>query len=161
MRAHIKIVCVFCVYVHVRVCLIVLRVWECQLKKYSQPKLELCFIWWEFLGFQARETASQATLRDVLWGGGGEERSQVRQRFCHKGQVVWPSKGYLLIKENQITQIEKFNAFLSVGRGKSLGSLKWFLWYAPQLSGSSIPFSHSEFPFFRAHLTEWLESNGC
>ena len=31
----------------------------------------------------------------------------------------------------------------------------------PHLSGSSTPFSHSEFPFFRAHLREWLESNSC
>ena len=105
---------------------------NCGLKKYSQPKSwEFCFIWWEFLGLQAWETASQATLREKLWGGGGEERSWVRQRFFNKGQVVWPSKGYLLIKENQITQTEEFSAFLSVGRCKSLGSLKWFLWYVP------------------------------
>ena len=32
----------------------------CRLKKYSQPKsCELCFIWWEFLGLQAWEAASQ------------------------------------------------------------------------------------------------------
>ena len=52
----------------------VLTVWECQLEKYSQPKFELCFIWREFLGFQARETASQVSLREVLRGGEGKSQ---------------------------------------------------------------------------------------
>ena len=34
----------------------------------------------------------------------------------------------LLIKENQISQVKEFSAFLCMGRGKSLGSLKLFLW---------------------------------
>ena len=33
----------------------------------------------------------------------------------------------LLIKENQISQVKEFSAFLYKGRGKSLGSLKPFL----------------------------------
>ena len=33
----------------------------------------------------------------------------------------------LLIKENQISQVKEFSAFLCMGRGKSLGSLKLFL----------------------------------
>ena len=33
-----------------------------------------------------------------------------------------------------------------MGRCKSLGSLKSFLWFAPQLSGASTLFSHPEFP---------------
>ena len=28
--------------------------------------LELCFIWWEFLGLQAWQTASQVILRELL-----------------------------------------------------------------------------------------------
>ena len=37
------------------------------------------------------------------------------------------SKKLLLIKENQITQVKEFSAFLCMGRWKSLGSLKSFL----------------------------------
>ena len=39
----------------------------------------------------------------------------------------------LLIKENQPSQVNEFTAFLWMGRYKSLGSLKSFLWYMPQL----------------------------
>ena len=50
--------------------------WMCRPKKYSQPKSwDLCFILWEFLGLQARDTASQVTLIKLL--PGSEERSQV------------------------------------------------------------------------------------
>ena len=43
----------------------------------------------------------------------------------------------LLIIENQIPQVKEFNAFLYVGWCRSLGSLKSFSWYAPQVSGAS------------------------
>ena len=53
-----------------------------------------------------------------------------------------------LIKENQISHIKKFSAFLYMGRCKSLGSLKVSLSYASQLSGVSIQvFSHPELPW--------------
>ena len=45
-----------------------------QLKKQSQPRSwELRVIWGEFLGLQAQETASQGTLKEPFWAGGGEE----------------------------------------------------------------------------------------
>ena len=44
----------------------------------------------------------------------------------------------LLVKENQISQIKEFGAFLCVGKFKILVSLKSFLSYAPQLSEASI-----------------------
>ena len=45
----------------------------------------------------------------------------------------------LLIKENQISQVKKFiSTFLCMEGCKSLGSLKSFLSYEPQLSGVSI-----------------------
>ena len=44
-------------------------------------------------------------------------------------------KRWLLVKENQITQVKEFSTLLCMGRCKSLGSLKSFLWYAPELSG--------------------------
>ena len=57
-------------------------------------------------------------------------------------------KRLLLIKENQTSQVKEFSAFLYMGRCKSLGSLKLFLWYASQLSGASILcFSHPELPW--------------
>ena len=45
-----------------------------------------CFIQREFLGLQAREAASQVTLREVLQGSEGG--SQVIQKFCNKAQVA-------------------------------------------------------------------------
>ena len=54
-------------------------------------------------------------------------------------------KRLLLITENQTSQIKEFSSLLSMGRCKRLGSLKSFLWYAPQLSGASfLCFSHPE-----------------
>ena len=49
---------------------LLLRYSQCWLKKYSQPKnWGLCFTWWEFLGLQAWETASQITVIELLPGG--------------------------------------------------------------------------------------------
>ena len=48
-------------------------------KIYSQPKgWELRFTQWEFLGLQAKETASEITLRELLQGRGGGMSSQVK-----------------------------------------------------------------------------------
>ena len=47
-----------------------------------------------------------------------------------------------LIKENQTSQVNEWRAFLCMGRRKNPGSLKSFLWCAPQLSGASILFFH-------------------
>ena len=47
-----------------------------------------------------------------------------------------------------------------MGRCKSLGSLRSFLWYAPQLSGASVLCFYL-LPFLRAHCREWLQSGGC
>ena len=59
--------------------------------------------------------------------------------FCNKEQGSWNIKRLPLIKENQTSQIKEFRAFLSIGRCKSLGSLKSFLWYTPLLSGGQYP----------------------
>ena len=54
----------------------------------------------------------------------------------------------LLIKENQISQVKEFSAFLCMGRCRSVGSLKSFLPYALQLSRANILcFSHPELPW--------------
>ena len=61
---------------------------RCWLKKEPQPKSSaLCFIRWEFLGLQARETASQVTLRESLWGGGGGGVS-LHRRFQQRAGSV-------------------------------------------------------------------------
>ena len=39
-----------------------------------------------------------------------------------------------------MAQVNEFSTFLRMGRCKSLGSLKSFLCYAPQLSGASVLF---------------------
>ena len=47
---------------------------------------ELYFIWWEFLGRQALETASQVTLRELALRKRGQESDHIE--VCNKGQVV-------------------------------------------------------------------------
>ena len=60
-------------------------------KKKSQPKSgELCFLWWEFLGLQAQETASQVTLSELLQGG-----VRLYIEVCNQQQVVQTSKVFL------------------------------------------------------------------
>ena len=74
------------------------------------------------------------TLRELFWGGRG---SQVRQKFIARGG--WSEhRRVLLIRENQVSQVKEFSAFLCMGRWNSLGLLKSFLSCASQLSGASI-----------------------
>ena len=54
--------------------------------------------------------------------------------ICSKGQVVLISKKLLSLKENHISQVKEFRAFLYMGKCKKLGLLKSFLSYASQLS---------------------------
>ena len=65
-----------------------------------------------------------------------------------------------LIRENQICQIKEFSTFLCIGRCKSLGSLRSFLWYAPQVSGASLLCFHI-LSVLRAHCRKWLQSDDC
>ena len=51
-------------------------------------------------------------------------------------------KTLLFTKENQISQGKDLSAFLYIGRWKSLGSLKSFLWCVSQLSGAQILYFH-------------------
>ena len=64
-------------------------------------------------------------------------------------------KRLLLTKENQTSQVKEFSAFLCMGRCESLGSLKSFLRYVPQVPGASI------LSFLRAQCREWLQSDSC
>ena len=76
------------------------------------------------------------------------ERTSLRRQGEEPGYTeVWQQsagslniKRLLLIKENQISQVKGFSAFLCMGRCKSLGSLKSFSEpsRAPQLSGAYV-----------------------
>ena len=63
------------------------------------------------------------------------ERTAPRRRGGKPGYIgiLQPRAGslnfkrLLLIKENHIAQVKEFSAFLCMGRGKNLGSLKSFL----------------------------------
>ena len=66
-------------------------------------------------------------------------------------------RGLLLTKENQTSQVQEFSTFLCMGRCKSLGSLKSFLSYAPQLSGARILGFLIQSPF-RVYPRGWLQS---
>ena len=57
------------------------------------------------------------------------------QEFWQQRPDSWNFQRLLLVKNNQISQVQKFNALLWMGRWKNLGSLKPFLWYVPHLLG--------------------------
>ena len=77
-------------------------------------------------------------------GGAGLYRS-----FVTKGRCL-NIKRLLLIKENQITQVKGFSAFLCMGRYRNLGSLRQFLSHAPQLPGASASILCSHILSFRS-----------
>ena len=123
------------------------------MKKNTQPKSwELCFIQGTFLGLWAWEAASQLTLRKLLRGG--EERARIYRSFARRAGSR--NKTLPLIKENKISQVKKFSTFLCMGRCKSPSSLKLFLWYAPQLSGTSI-LCFLILSLLKVHGQEWLQ----
>ena len=74
------------------------------------------------------------TLRTVGCGGCQSGYVEVLQQGAGSLNI----KRFLLIKENQISQVKEFSPFLCMGICKSLGLLKAFLSYAAQLSGGSI-----------------------
>ena len=73
--------------------------------------------------------------------------ARLYKSFITKGRCL-NIKRLLLIKENQVTQVEEFSPFLCVGRYKNLGSLRQFLSHAPQLSGASASILCLHLPSF-------------
>ena len=75
----------------------------------------------------------------------------------HVHQVSDAIQPLLLIKENQISQVKEFSAFLCLGRCKILDSLKSFLCYASEQSGARI-LCFLLLRLLRGWLTgEWLQ----
>ena len=105
----------------------------CQLKNYSQPRSgELCFIQWEFLGPQAWRqhlTGPRENCPEEAKGGARLYRSFETKGRESEGQII--NANY----RRRITEVKAFSTFLCMRRCKSLGSLKSFPWYAPQLWG--------------------------
>ena len=56
-----------------------------------------------------------------------EGEARIYRSFHNKKTGSWNIERLLLIKENQIYQVNEFSAFLSMGRCKTLGSLKSFI----------------------------------
>ena len=82
---------------------------------------ELCFIWWGFLGLKpesSRSNPERIALR--RWSGGETGYIEVLQQRAGSLNI----KILLFIKENQISQVKEFSAFLCMERCKSLCSLK-------------------------------------
>ena len=79
-------------------------------------KVEFCFIQCTFSGCQVRETASQVSQRKLLEVGGEPRDLGVLQ--------LLNVRRLLLMKENQISQVKEFSAFLCMRSCKSLCTLK-------------------------------------
>ena len=68
----------------------------------------------------------------------GRGGTRIYRGFSNRRPDSLNIKRLLSVKETQTYQVNDFSAFLCLGRGKSLGSLKPFLPYVPQLCGASI-----------------------
>ena len=109
-----------------------LRLFTVCWKKFAQyESCELSFIWGKM-----RTAAWEAVLQKALEV---VPRRQGKELGCigvwQQRASSWNIKKWLLIKENQVSQVKELGAFLHVGRCNSLDSLKSFLWYAPQYLG--------------------------
>ena len=108
-------------------------------KKMNCLKVENC-VWFGKLfedsspckaAFHTLLDCSQQVREDLGYRG--------KQEFLQQRPSSQNIKRLLLIKENQISQVNGFSPFLWLGRCKSLGSLKSFHWYAPWPCRGSVP----------------------
>lgn len=74
----------------------------CQLKNSQNLRVKSCFIWWECLGLQAWETASQPAPRSCSEEAG--EGGRLYIEVCNKEGRQSEHQRLLLIKENQMSQ---------------------------------------------------------
>ena len=118
--------------------------------------------------FYAVGLFSTSSLGDSI--SSNPERTALRRPEEDAGytQVLYPRAGslnikrLLLIKENQLSQVKQFSAFLCMGRCKNLGSLKSLLSYTSQLpySAQYLVFFHI-LSFLGSHHRQQLQSDGC
>ena len=99
----------------------------CQLKKMHNLKFENYVLF----GRQNQGLKPGTQPLRELWGllQRGEGRARICRSFCNKDQVVRTSKDYCELKKTR--HLRNLALFLCMGRCKSLGSVKSFLWYAP------------------------------
>ena len=108
---------------------------------YSPMSIEQKFTTWKLrVMFYSRDKTEDVSLEYSLWNTAPKRygRSWDTWEFLQQRPSSQNIKRLLLIKENQLSQFKEFSAFLCMERCKSLGSLKSFFWYAPQLSGVRI-----------------------
>ena len=114
---------------------------------------ELCFIRLKILGLKPRHHLKES------WENCSKREPGYIEVFQQRTGSLNIKKKVLLIKGKQVSWVKEFSTVLCMGRCKSLGSLKSFLSYESQLSGTSILwFSHHELPW--AQYREWLQSDG-
>ena len=106
--------------------------------------MRILFYLVDLLRTQAWQAASQIALRVCS----EEEREETGWiGVLPQNSVIHSIKMLPLIKENQISPDNEFSPFLFMGRCKSLGSWKSFLWCEPQLIRASILFFPVLYPF--------------
>ena len=98
--------------------------------------------------FQAWKTIFQVALRDCS----EKVRATIDRSFCNKYKVVIKR---LLLKENQLSQVNEFSSFLSTGQRQSLSLLKSSFLCEHQLSRASILFFPILSPY-KVNLQKWL-----
>ena len=103
------------------------RIKESRLKKkQAQPKS-----WELFYLADIHGTSSPSpgrSISDKCWENCWKEEKKPGYIETLRQPLGSQNKMLLLFKENEISQVKEFSAFLCMGRCKSLGSLKSFLW---------------------------------
>ena len=97
----------------------------CWLKKLYSLKVENV-LFGKLFEELSRGGSCSGSSEELLWRGKGGAR--IYRGSCNENQVVGTVKDYCYLKTSQVNE---FSASLCMGRCKSLGPLKSFLWYAP------------------------------
>ena len=124
---------------------------RCWLEKKHNLKVESYVLLSRYSNLGGRLQVPEITFQITLKKFSEEARgiARVYRSFAIRAGI-WNSKDkYLnkyLIKENQVSQVKEFRAFLCMGRCESWGLLKLFLGYIPQVSGVSLLFFLILFP---------------
>ena len=119
---------------------------------------EKCPIWEFWVKFYLSQNEN-CSLEDSISGNS--------EKLLQGGEVGRP--GYIevfnkgadrLNVKRLLLQVKEFSVFLCMGRYRSLGSLKSFIWYTSHPSQANILDFHI-LSFLRGHHRECLQSDGC